>query len=98
MYCCGGIEDGIFTKTALGEPEGYIAHMSITSNNLDVYVKAFPTSLIGRARDWYMALPLKTIDTYQQTEDAFVAIFGTAVQKGRMNRSLWIFNRAKMNL
>ncbi|GAA0145150.1 hypothetical protein LIER_36081 [Lithospermum erythrorhizon] len=37
--------------------------------------------LTGRARDWYMAFPLKMIDTYQQTTDAFVAKFGTTVQK-----------------
>ncbi|GAA0178121.1 hypothetical protein LIER_29792 [Lithospermum erythrorhizon] len=37
--------------------------------------------LTGRARDWYIDLPLKMIDTYQQTADTFVAKFGTTVQK-----------------
>ncbi|GAA0158554.1 hypothetical protein LIER_38679 [Lithospermum erythrorhizon] len=44
--------------------QGYIAYMTITSNNPDVYAKTFPSSLTGKARDWYMALPLKTRDTY----------------------------------
>ncbi|GAA0167015.1 hypothetical protein LIER_22043 [Lithospermum erythrorhizon] len=32
--------------------KGFIAHMTITSNNPDVYVKAFPNSLTGKALDW----------------------------------------------
>ncbi|GAA0163488.1 hypothetical protein LIER_19340 [Lithospermum erythrorhizon] len=51
--------------------QGYISNMMITSNNPDVYARAFPNSLTGRTRDWYLALPLKMIDTYQQTADAF---------------------------
>ncbi|GAA0167918.1 hypothetical protein LIER_22752 [Lithospermum erythrorhizon] len=44
--------------------------------------------LTGSARDWYMKLPLKTIDTYQQTADAFVAKFGTTIQKRQDERIL----------
>ncbi|GAA0138301.1 hypothetical protein LIER_42529 [Lithospermum erythrorhizon] len=59
----------------MGDPinhlQGYIAHMTITSNNPDLYAKTFPNSLTGRTRDWYMTLPLKTIDMYRQTADAF---------------------------
>ncbi|GAA0142595.1 hypothetical protein LIER_03456 [Lithospermum erythrorhizon] len=61
--------------------QGYITHIAIISNNPNVYAKAFPNSLTGKARDWYMALPMKTIDTYQQTADAFVAMFGTTIQR-----------------
>ncbi|GAA0187064.1 hypothetical protein LIER_34352 [Lithospermum erythrorhizon] len=61
--------------------KAYISHMRITSNNLDVYAKVFPNSLTRKARDWYMALPMKKIDTYQQTADAFVAKFATAIQR-----------------
>ncbi|GAA0169806.1 hypothetical protein LIER_43860 [Lithospermum erythrorhizon] len=76
----------------------HIAHMTITLNNPDVYPKAFPNSLTRKARDWYMVLPLKTIDTYQQTADAFVANFATAVQKRKMSEYSWIFSKAIMNL
>ncbi|GAA0157481.1 hypothetical protein LIER_14739 [Lithospermum erythrorhizon] len=55
-------------------------HMTITSNNPDVYAKAFPNSLTDKALDWYMELPLKSIDTYQAMADFFIAKFGTAIQ------------------
>ncbi|GAA0143875.1 hypothetical protein LIER_04455 [Lithospermum erythrorhizon] len=75
--------------------QGYIAHMTITSNNLDVYAKAFPNSLTGKAKDWYMALPLKTIDPYQQTTDAFVAKFATDVQRRQDGRILMDIQQGK---
>ncbi|GAA0170340.1 hypothetical protein LIER_40936 [Lithospermum erythrorhizon] len=61
--------------------QGYIAHMTITSNNPDVYTKAFHHCLTGKARYCYMDLPMKTIDTYQQTADAFVFKFATSIQR-----------------
>ncbi|GAA0173824.1 hypothetical protein LIER_41595 [Lithospermum erythrorhizon] len=68
--------------------KGFIAHMTITSNNPDVYAKPFPNSLTGKALDWYMELPLKSIDTYQATADVFVAKFGTAIQTMQDERIL----------
>ncbi|GAA0163156.1 hypothetical protein LIER_39534 [Lithospermum erythrorhizon] len=66
----------------------HISHMTITSNNPDVYANAFPNSLTGKTRDWYMTLPMKTIDTYQQTADTFVAKFATAIQRRQNERIL----------
>ncbi|GAA0182367.1 hypothetical protein LIER_30363 [Lithospermum erythrorhizon] len=68
--------------------KGFIAHMKITSNNPDVYVKTFPNSLTGKAPYWYMELPLKSIDSYQATADIFHAKFGTAVQTMQDERIL----------
>ncbi|GAA0161974.1 hypothetical protein LIER_18169 [Lithospermum erythrorhizon] len=61
--------------------QGFLAKMTITSNNPDIYAKAFSNSLSDRALDWYMALPLNSIDSYQQTADVFIAKFGFAIQK-----------------
>ncbi|GAA0154703.1 hypothetical protein LIER_37945 [Lithospermum erythrorhizon] len=44
--------------------------------------------LTGKARDWYMALPMKMIHTYQQTTDAFVSKFATAIQRRQDERIL----------
>ncbi|GAA0161264.1 hypothetical protein LIER_17622 [Lithospermum erythrorhizon] len=68
--------------------KGFIAHMTITSNNPDVYAKAFPNSLTGKALDWYMELPLKSIDSYQATADVYVAKFGSAIQTMQDERIL----------
>ncbi|GAA0146315.1 hypothetical protein LIER_44073 [Lithospermum erythrorhizon] len=43
---------------------------------------------MGKALDWYMELPLKSIDSYQATADAFVAKFGTAIQTMQDERIL----------
>ncbi|GAA0138798.1 hypothetical protein LIER_34981 [Lithospermum erythrorhizon] len=69
-------------------PKGFIAHMKITSNNPDVYAKAFPNSLTSKALDWYMELPLKSLDSYQATADTFVAKFGTTIQSMQDERIL----------
>ncbi|GAA0146456.1 hypothetical protein LIER_06404 [Lithospermum erythrorhizon] len=55
----------------------------------------FSDRLTRRARDWNMDLPLKTIDTYQQTADAFVTKFGTAVQKRQDERILMDIQQGK---
>ncbi|GAA0185486.1 hypothetical protein LIER_32774 [Lithospermum erythrorhizon] len=67
---------------------GFLAKMTITSNNLDIYAKAFSNNLSDKALDWYMALLLKSIDTYQQTEDAFIAKFGSSIQAHQDERAL----------
>ncbi|GAA0158209.1 hypothetical protein LIER_15296 [Lithospermum erythrorhizon] len=41
------------SRNPLKHLKGFIAHMTITSNNPDVYGKAFPNSLTGKALDWY---------------------------------------------
>ncbi|GAA0175978.1 hypothetical protein LIER_29054 [Lithospermum erythrorhizon] len=68
--------------------KGFIAHKTITSNNPNVYAKAFPNSLMGKALDWYMELPLKAIDSYQATADAFITKFGTTIQTMQDERIL----------
>ncbi|GAA0160060.1 hypothetical protein LIER_38969 [Lithospermum erythrorhizon] len=65
------------------------------SNNPDVYAKPFPNSLTGKAKDWYMALPLKMIDIYQQTADVFVAKFVIVVQKRHDERILMDIQQGK---
>ncbi|GAA0160818.1 hypothetical protein LIER_39112 [Lithospermum erythrorhizon] len=68
------------------------------SDQLDAFQQtadAFPNSLIVKARDWYMAFPLKTIDAYQQTTDAFVAKFAIAVQKRHDERILMDIQQGK---
>ncbi|GAA0173109.1 hypothetical protein LIER_26794 [Lithospermum erythrorhizon] len=82
-----------FTQfNGMGDPvkhlQGFLAKMTITSNNSDIYAKAFSNSLSDRALDWYMALPLNSIDSYQQTADAFIAKFGSAIQKHQDERAL----------
>ncbi|GAA0158188.1 hypothetical protein LIER_38599 [Lithospermum erythrorhizon] len=91
-----------------GEPikhlQGFLAKMTSTSNDPDIYAKVFSNSLrtsfegplqllryvtyaktfsnnlANRALNWYMALPLRSIDSYEQTADAFIAKFGSAIQ------------------
>ncbi|GAA0185503.1 hypothetical protein LIER_32791 [Lithospermum erythrorhizon] len=76
--------------------KGFITHMTITSNNPYVYAKTFPNSLTGKALDWYMELPLKTLDSYQATADVFIAKFGMAIQTIQDVRIL-MDNRQNMN-
>ncbi|GAA0169537.1 hypothetical protein LIER_40784 [Lithospermum erythrorhizon] len=57
---------------------------------------SFSDSLAGKARDWYMDLPLKTIDTYQQTTDAFVSKFATVVQRRNDERILMDIQQGKI--
>ncbi|GAA0163607.1 hypothetical protein LIER_19429 [Lithospermum erythrorhizon] len=68
--------------------KGFIANMTITSNNPDVYTKAFPNTLTRKALDWYLELPLKSIDSYQATADVFSAKFCTAIQTMQDGRIL----------
>ncbi|GAA0139164.1 hypothetical protein LIER_00767 [Lithospermum erythrorhizon] len=68
--------------------QGFLAKMTITSNDPDIYAKVFSNSLADCALDWYMALPLKSIDSYQKTADAFVAKFRSAIQKHQAERAL----------
>ncbi|GAA0141079.1 hypothetical protein LIER_02305 [Lithospermum erythrorhizon] len=68
--------------------QGFLTKMTITSNDPDIYEKAFSNSLADRALDWYMTFPLKSIDLYQQTADAFIAKFGSAIQKHQDERTL----------
>ncbi|GAA0155591.1 hypothetical protein LIER_13287 [Lithospermum erythrorhizon] len=82
-----------FTQfSGTGDPikylQGLLAKMEITSNNPDIYAKAFSNSSGDKALDWYMALPLKSIDSYQQTADAFIAKFGSVIQKHQDERAL----------
>ncbi|GAA0172292.1 hypothetical protein LIER_26144 [Lithospermum erythrorhizon] len=68
--------------------QGFLVKMTITSNNPDIYAKAFSNSLSDRALDWYMALALNSIDSYQQTTNAFIAKFGSAILKHQDERAL----------
>ncbi|GAA0170107.1 hypothetical protein LIER_24445 [Lithospermum erythrorhizon] len=68
--------------------QGILAKMKITSNNPNIYAKTFSNSLNDKALDWYMELLLKSIDTYQQNADAFIAKFGSAIQAHHDERAL----------
>ncbi|GAA0175465.1 hypothetical protein LIER_28632 [Lithospermum erythrorhizon] len=68
--------------------QGFLGKMTITSNNPDVYAKAFSNCLSDKALDWYMVLPLKSIDSYQQTADVFIAKFGSSIQEHQDERVL----------
>ncbi|GAA0170975.1 hypothetical protein LIER_25121 [Lithospermum erythrorhizon] len=68
--------------------QGFLTKMTITSNNSDIYAKAYFNSLSDKALVWYVALPLKSIDTYQQTADAIIAKFGSAIQTHQDERAL----------
>ncbi|GAA0141062.1 hypothetical protein LIER_02293 [Lithospermum erythrorhizon] len=82
-----------FTQfSGTGDPikylQGFLAKMTITSNNPDIYAKAFSNSLSDKALYWYMVLPLKSVDSYQQTADAFIVKFGSAIQEHQDERAL----------
>ncbi|GAA0150546.1 hypothetical protein LIER_09469 [Lithospermum erythrorhizon] len=67
-----------FTQySSIGDPQkhlkGFLAQMTITTNDMDIYAKAFQNSLTGAALDWYMELPPNSIDSYAPTTDAFIA-------------------------
>ncbi|GAA0163683.1 hypothetical protein LIER_19488 [Lithospermum erythrorhizon] len=54
--------------------KGFIAHMKITSNNLDVYASAFTNSLMGKALDWmcYQAsVPLVNKPTVENSKKRY---------------------------
>ncbi|GAA0148253.1 hypothetical protein LIER_07748 [Lithospermum erythrorhizon] len=48
--------------------QGYIVHMTITSNNRDVYAKAFSNSLTGKARDCGTGQPVDLRETVLRKE------------------------------
>ncbi|GAA0150659.1 hypothetical protein LIER_09549 [Lithospermum erythrorhizon] len=77
-----GVEDPI--KRVLG----FLAKMTITSNDPDIYAKAFSNILADRALDWYMALQLRSIDSYLQIGDAFIAKFGSTIQAHQDERAI----------
>ncbi|GAA0154201.1 hypothetical protein LIER_12255 [Lithospermum erythrorhizon] len=58
--------------------------MTILSTNPDIYAKAVSNSLTDKALEWYMTLPLKSIDTYPQTTDTFIAKFGSPIQRSKI--------------
>ncbi|GAA0152701.1 hypothetical protein LIER_37542 [Lithospermum erythrorhizon] len=68
--------------------QGFLKKMTITSNNPDIYVKALSNSLSYKAQDWYMVLPLKCIDAYQQTTEPFIVKFGSVIQAHQDERAL----------
>ncbi|GAA0153589.1 hypothetical protein LIER_11791 [Lithospermum erythrorhizon] len=75
------------TGDPINHLQGFLAKMKITSNDPDIYAKDFSNSLVDHALDWSMALPLKSIDSYQQTAAPFVAKFGSAIQNTRMKEN-----------
>ncbi|GAA0141131.1 hypothetical protein LIER_02346 [Lithospermum erythrorhizon] len=77
--------------------QGFLAKMTITSNNPDVYAKAFSNSLTDKALDWYMVLPLKSIDSYQQTADVFIFKFGSSIQEHQDERALMDIEQRRTN-
>ncbi|GAA0171867.1 hypothetical protein LIER_25803 [Lithospermum erythrorhizon] len=51
--------------------KGFLAQLTITTNDMDIYAKTFPNSLTGAALDWYMELPANFINSYARTAEAF---------------------------
>ncbi|GAA0168740.1 hypothetical protein LIER_40624 [Lithospermum erythrorhizon] len=62
--------------------------MTITTNDMDIYAKAFPNSLTRAALDWYMELPANSINTYASTAEAFIAKYSTSITNKQDERAL----------
>ncbi|GAA0152118.1 hypothetical protein LIER_10678 [Lithospermum erythrorhizon] len=68
--------------------KGFLAQITITTNNMDIYAKAFPNSLTGAALDWHMKLPANSIDSYACTSDAFIAKYTTSITNKQDKKAL----------
>ncbi|GAA0155742.1 hypothetical protein LIER_38143 [Lithospermum erythrorhizon] len=68
--------------------KGFLAQMTITTNDMDIYANAFPNNLTGVALDWYMELPPNSIDSYAHTVDAFISKYNTSIAKEQDERAL----------
>ncbi|GAA0157404.1 hypothetical protein LIER_14679 [Lithospermum erythrorhizon] len=82
-----------FTQyNGIGDPQkhlkGFLAQMKITTNDMDIYAKAFQNSLTGAALDWYMELPPNSIDSYAHTADAFIFKYSTSIVNKQDKRAL----------
>ncbi|GAA0153374.1 hypothetical protein LIER_11626 [Lithospermum erythrorhizon] len=72
-------------------PKGFVLHQSTQfgrSGDPIKHLQAFSNSPSDKVLEWYMTLPLKSIDTYKQTTDAFIAKFGSAIQAHQDERAL----------
>ncbi|GAA0154905.1 hypothetical protein LIER_37992 [Lithospermum erythrorhizon] len=68
--------------------KGFLAQMTITTNDMDIYARAFPNSLTRAALDWYMELPTNSIDSYAHTADAFIAKYITSITNKQDEKAL----------
>ncbi|GAA0142242.1 hypothetical protein LIER_03188 [Lithospermum erythrorhizon] len=68
--------------------KGFLAQMTITTNDMDMYSKAFPNSLTGAGLDWHMELPPNSIDSYDHMADAFISKYNTSITNKKDERSL----------
>ncbi|GAA0154351.1 hypothetical protein LIER_37861 [Lithospermum erythrorhizon] len=66
----------------------FLAQMTITTNDMDIYAKAFPNRLTGAALDWYMELLPDSIDSYAHTADAFIFKYNTSIANKQDERTL----------
>ncbi|GAA0168472.1 hypothetical protein LIER_23182 [Lithospermum erythrorhizon] len=76
----------------IGDPQkylkGFLSQMTITTNDMAIYAKAFPNSLIGATLDWYMEFPANSIDLYTSTAEAFIAKYNTSITNKQHERAL----------
>ncbi|GAA0140577.1 hypothetical protein LIER_01893 [Lithospermum erythrorhizon] len=67
----------------IGDPQNhlkiFLAQMTMTKNDMDIYAKTFTNSLTGAALDWYMALPVNSIDSHASTVEAFIVKYSTSI-------------------
>ncbi|GAA0145993.1 hypothetical protein LIER_06046 [Lithospermum erythrorhizon] len=62
--------------------------LTIITNDMDIYAKAFPNRLTGAALDWYMELPPNSIDLYAHTGAAFISKYNTSIANKQDERAL----------
>ncbi|GAA0174610.1 hypothetical protein LIER_41749 [Lithospermum erythrorhizon] len=82
-----------FTQySGIGDPQkhlkGFLAQMTINTNDMDIYAKAFPNSLTGAALDWYMELRANSIDSYAHIADVFISKYNTSIINKQDKRAL----------
>ncbi|GAA0140738.1 hypothetical protein LIER_02034 [Lithospermum erythrorhizon] len=73
-----------FTQyNGIGDPQkhlkGFLAQMTITTIDMDIYTKAFANSLTDAALDYYMELLANSIDSYASTAEAFISKYSTFI-------------------
>ncbi|GAA0152186.1 hypothetical protein LIER_37442 [Lithospermum erythrorhizon] len=82
-----------FTQyNGIGDPQkhlkGFLAQMTITTNDMDIYAKTFPNSLTGTTLDWYIELPASSIDSYASTAEAFISKYTASITNKQDERAL----------
>ncbi|GAA0171661.1 hypothetical protein LIER_25641 [Lithospermum erythrorhizon] len=84
--------------SGIGDPQDhlkrFLAQMTITTNDMDIYAKVFPNSLTRAALDWYMELLANSIDSYTHTTDAFITKYSTSITNKKDETALMDLQQA----